>query len=209
MQDPPAQTCCESMPSPLPVHVSQSLWQTQLLTLYLFTVLEDMRYVGLAEGAQGVARLLSAVLIGRAIDRLPRRLLLNFAASSGIVVHALLLWLICSPPVQDAQSRLRLWLLVLSIYAVQQTLLQTLADVVFADSIASGGRVLAYTQRGAIVKGAQLAAPVVLLVLFGVLDAHNWTEKVLRPHRWSSVCCLDHSRRSFSLGWTIERLLVK
>ena len=163
-------------------NLAQALWQNQLLSLYLYAVFDsDMRSVGLAEGAQGIARLVSAVVIGHAVDQLPRRPLLAAASTSGVAIHAVIGWLIAHPPSLSPRGRLRLWLAMLGVFAIWSSLQQTLVDVLFADSVPTGGRVRTYMRRGAVVKSAQLAGPLVQLTVFFATGATAWTEETVRP----------------------------
>ena len=57
--------------------LSSRLWQMQLLSMYLFALRPDARFVGLAEGVQGVARLVAFCVVGPMVDRCPRQRLLE------------------------------------------------------------------------------------------------------------------------------------
>ena len=172
--------------------LSSRLWQMQLLSMYLFALKPDARFVGLAEGVQGVARLVAFCVVGPMVDRCPRQRLLRAAAAFGLLVHgaAAALLLRDEPPLQE-------WLAVLGAFAVYATLQQSLADSVFADCVASGDRVRPYTVYGVVRQASMLFSPLAQMGVFGGRDENNrWTQEALQPALLSGValgalsCCV-------------------
>ena len=112
--------------------LSSALWQGQLLSLYLYRVFEgDMRSVGLAEGMQGLVRIASAVVIGAAVDKLPRGLLLRLASAVGLGVHGVSILLVLRRHSLGGNA-FAAWLMLLSFFACWSSLQQTLVDVTAA-----------------------------------------------------------------------------
>ena len=101
-----------------------------------------------AEGAQGVARLCSAIFLGIAVDKLPRNLVLRLGAIYGVVVHAWLLVLVgfsdAVLPTSLHAHRIYLWYGTLPCFAIFDALANVVGAVVFADSVKTGSRVGPY-----------------------------------------------------------------
>jgi len=73
------------------VQMARSIWQSQILSIYLYDLCDDMRVVGYIEGIQGVCRLITALITGYVVDNcLTRRknAALRFTCFYGIVLFA-------------------------------------------------------------------------------------------------------------------------
>ena len=184
--------------------LSESLWQMQLLSLYLFAVFGDMRMVGWAEGTQGAIRILAAFSIGKAVDTLPRRPLLYFASCFGLGFHVVCFVVVICPQLVPV-SRFAAWLCLLALFAFYQCLLQTLADVMFADSVVSGARIVSYTRRGAVDKAAQICGPLLQIVFFSMNVAPRGAGGESSAN--TSAPRAASSTDSWDIGWS-ERTLV-
>ena len=102
-------------------NLSRGIWQGQLLTVFLFKEISgSMTEIGIIEGVQGVARLVSAIAAGVVADRLRHRrnLLLRGGAVFGVAVHAACALLVLAPrPPRAAGGALGAWCAGLSLYA--------------------------------------------------------------------------------------------
>ena len=189
--------------------LSLALWNQQLLSLYLITLPNvDTRQVGIAEGAQGVARLCSAIFLGIAVDKLPRNLVLRLGAIYGVVVHAWLLVLVgfsdAVLPTSLHAHRIYLWYGTLPCFAIFDALANVVGAVVFADSVKTGSRVGPYTTLMLSRQAGLLVGPTSGLVYFAATGTTTWSEATLRPVMLAGVCVgalsaallltLDHGR---------------
>eukprot|EP00966_Prymnesium_polylepis_P326623 7382529-Prymnesium_polylepis.1 len=174
-----------------------SLWNGQLLTLYLYQLCGDTTLIGVGEAAQGVTRLLAAFPVGWLIDRRKnaawRNVLICTSAVYGLAVHAWFVLLVVLPALQLHSGHepgsgeqpygpvIWLWVGSLPFFAINNALRVSVTSAVFADSVPTGGRVGPQAKRATAQKVGSLAAPVVQLVSFGLLVEDKWTEATLKP----------------------------
>lgn len=152
-------------------------WQGQILSIFLKKVVHaDTVHIGLIEGLQGSIQLLSALVVGRAVDyvgpsernrmiRLCVAFTLAVLSLCGFCLSVRVVWV---------------WYICCCAWAPVQALQMSLTESIFADSVTSGARVRDYTNKRMCALLGMLAGPLVQLGILGFLTVDDeWTEGTL------------------------------
>ncbi len=158
------------------VQMARSIWQSQILSIYLYDLCGDMRVVGYIEGVQGVCRLVTALITGYVVDNcLSKRknAALRFTCLYGIVLFAsaaycTLMW-----------RKTWIWYVILAMYSPQRSMQMSVVGVIFADSMRTGDREIVYTVYRVVSNVGSLVGPIVQIVFF-YFSGDDWSSKNLR-----------------------------
>ena len=158
------------------VQMARSIWQSQILSIYLYDLCGDMRVVGYIEGVQGVCRLVTALITGYVVDNclLKRKnAALFFTCFYGIVLFAsaaycTLMW-----------RKTWIWYVILAMYSPQRSMQMSIVGVIFADSMRTGDREIVYTVYRVVSNVGSLVGPIVQIVFF-YFSGDDWSSQNLR-----------------------------
>lgn len=159
------------------VQMARSIWQAQILSIYLLDLSGSTSVVGFIEGAQGVCRLLTALLTGYAVDKFLRRrknLVLRLTCLYGIGVFGVATY--CVLYVRRAW----VWYVILAAYSPQRSMQMSVVGTIFADSMQTGNREQVYTIYRMISNLGSVVGPVVQIVYFYYFSSDDWSSKNLR-----------------------------
>ena len=169
---------------------ARGIWAFSTLSNYLQGMTRSVFSVGLAEGVQGVAQALVALVAGWYADKFQRDLVLKFAGMLGLMTIAFMLvtlfvpgWDFHNPgdPVwtwMDASVRYPMFVAALGFWGAYQGVWNTSLETIFADSIPLGERSLYNTRKFVLQLLASISGPVGAIVLF-VLTGNNWGQHTL------------------------------
>lgn len=148
-----------------------------MLSVYLLQLTDNAKYVGFAEGTQGMCMALIAIPSGFLADRLGRERILRCAAVVGLLatttVSVALWW-------TGGEQQVYAFMVVgLGLCGLYNGLSSPALDALFADSIATGDRSALYTAKQMCVFLASATGPLVNVVLFACFG-NEWSEKAIR-----------------------------
>ena len=169
---------------------ARGIWAFSTLSNYLQGMTRSVFSVGLAEGVQGVAQALVALVAGWYADKFRRDLVLKCAGMLGLLTVAFMFvtlfvpgWDFHNPgdPVwtwMDASVRYPMFVAALAFWGAYQGVWNTSLETIFADSIPLGERSLYNTRKFVLQLLASISGPIGAIVLF-VLTGNNWGQHTL------------------------------
>ena len=156
-----------------------------MLSVYLLQLTDSAKYVGFAEGTQGMCMAMIAVPSGFLADKLGRERILRVAAIVGLLATATVsfaLW--CTGGEQQVYE---LMVVGLGLCGLYNGLSSPALDALFADSIATGDRSALYTAKQMCVFLASAAGPLANVALFAYFgDA--WSQDAIRAVMQTGLC---------------------
>ena len=164
---------------------ARGVWSFAVLSGYLYVLTGSNADVGVAEGCQGIAQLFVALLAGVLIDRFrSRERVLRLAGGMGVVGAAVLAAAVTArsegPLLRSAHGRFLLITTGLSLFGSYQGLWNTALETIFADSIPTGHRQKALTEKFGATLVASISGPLLANGYFYVFRADEWTLPALR-----------------------------
>ncbi len=169
---------------------ARGVWSFSTLSNYLQGMTGSVLSVGAAEGVQGIAQALVALLAGWYADKFARDVVLKFAGLIGIVTIAFLMVVLLVPgwdfhnpgdPVwawMDASVRYPLLVAALAFWGAYQGVWNTSLETIFADSVPMGQRSFYNTRKFVLLQLASISGPVMAIVLF-LVTGNNWGQHTL------------------------------
>lgn len=154
-----------------------AMWASTMLSVYLLQLTSSAKYVGFAEGTQGLCMACIAIPSGVLADRLGRGQILRAASFVGILATAAVsaaLW--CKGSEHAVYT---MFVGGLGLCGLYNGLASPALDSNFADSIATGDRSVLYTAKQMCVYWASAAGPLVNVVLFCTLG-NEWSQDSIR-----------------------------
>jgi len=163
--------------------VGRGIWSFTVLSGYLYAVTRLNSEVGLAEGIQGVAQLIAAVLAGRYIDQWRRSdWMLQIGSCVGLCAVAALLFTLFSNDSSFAgQRRFALMSAGLGAFGAYQGIWNTALETIFADSVPTGRlRDKVNTQKFVLTLVSTCSGPLLANIYFYTYGIDDWREAALR-----------------------------
>eukprot|EP00940_MAST-03C_sp_MAST-3C-sp2_P000379 g379.t1 len=158
------------------IQVARSIWQAQILSIYLKSLSQDIRTVGYVEGVQGGVRLVTGILTGWLVDNYLKDR--KNAALRWMCIYGLCVFAFAAFSVVRIRETY-VWYGILSAYSPQRSLQMSIVGTVLADSIKTGRREQVYTVYRVVSNAGSIVGPMIQILYF-FYAGDRWSAENLR-----------------------------